>query len=83
VAQLDLRLDIQYLRLVPPVSAVWEHPCMKPMTADEQAEHAQVCLAIRSALSTLRLTRCKDEDVRVAAARLEEWLANNDGRWVK
>jgi hypothetical protein len=53
------------------------------MTEAEQAEHVQVCLAIRGALSALRLTRCKDEDVRVAAARLEEWLGNNDGRWVK
>jgi hypothetical protein len=56
---------------------------MKPMTPAEQIEHTHVCSAIRSALSYLRLTRCQDEDVRVAASRLEEWLENNDGRWVK
>jgi hypothetical protein len=56
---------------------------MKPMTEAEQSEHEQVCLAIRGALSALRLTRVQDEDVRVAMARLEEWLCENDGRWVK
>jgi hypothetical protein len=53
------------------------------MTEDEQAEHVQVCLAIRSALSTLRLTRCQDEDVRGAMMRLEEWLEENEGSFVK
>ena len=56
---------------------------MQPMTATEQAEHEQVCLAIRGALSALRLCRVQDEDVRVAATRLENWLCENDGRWVK
>ena len=56
---------------------------MKPLTATEQEEHEQVCLAIRGALSALRLTRIQDEDVRVAIMRLEEWLCENDGRWVK
>jgi hypothetical protein len=56
---------------------------MRHMTADEQAEHVQVCLAIRSALSALRLTRCQDEDVRVAAARLESWLGEHEGSFVK
>lgn len=56
---------------------------MEPMTPTQQAEHEQVCLAIRSALSALRLTRVQDEDVRVAMARLEDWLIANDGRWVK
>jgi len=56
---------------------------MKPMTAKEQEEHRQDCLAIRSALSALRLTRIEDEDIRIAAARLENWLTENDGRWIK
>jgi hypothetical protein len=56
---------------------------MKPMTIAEQELHGQTCLAIRGALSALRLTRVQDEDVRVAMTRLEEWLIANDGRWVK
>jgi hypothetical protein len=53
------------------------------MTINEQREHAETCLAIRSALSTLRLSRVTDEDVTVAKARLENWLAENDGKWVR
>lgn len=56
---------------------------MKPMTGDEQEEHIQTCLVVRSCLSSLRLTRIMDEDVRVAMARLENWLAEHEGRWVK
>ena len=56
---------------------------MKQMTETEQEAHKQACLTIRGALSALRLTRVQDEDVRVAMARLEEWLSANDGRWVK
>ena len=56
---------------------------MRPMTAAEQADLEVTCNAIRSCLSALRLTRCQDEDVEVAKARLEDWLADNDGRWVK
>jgi hypothetical protein len=52
------------------------------MTPLQQTEHEQTCLVIRGALSALRLTRVQDEDVRVAMARLEEWLTANDGRWV-
>jgi hypothetical protein len=53
------------------------------MTGDEQEEHIQVTNVIRSCLSSLRLTRCTDEDVAVAKARLENWLAENEGRWVR
>lgn len=53
------------------------------MTEKEQREHQEVCNTVRSALSALRLTRCEDEDILVAAARLEEWLSQNDGRWAK
>ena len=49
----------------------------------EQVAHAELCTLIRGTLSTLRLSRCEDEDVRVAKARLENWLTENDGRWVK
>lgn len=52
------------------------------MTAAEQDEHAATCLAVRSALSALRLTRSQDDDLRSAMVRLEEWLEENDGRWV-
>jgi len=55
----------------------------KAMTADEQAEHVQLCTLVRGFLSSLRLTRCEDEDICVAEARLENWLTENDGRWVK
>ena len=54
---------------------------MRAMTKDEQDEHRQVATAVRSALSALRLSRCTDEDVAVAKARLENWLVENDGRW--
>ena len=56
---------------------------MKPMTDAERKEHRDQCSVVRSALSALRLSRITDEDVAVAKARLEEWLAANDGRWVK
>ena len=51
------------------------------MTKDEQDEHREVTNVIRSCVSSLRLTRCTDEDVVVALARLENWLSENDGRW--
>jgi len=53
------------------------------MTTDEQARHREACLTIRSALSALRLCRVTDEDVAVAMARLENWLAENDTRWTR
>ena len=53
------------------------------MTEDELAEHKAVCLVIRNVVSVLRLTGVEDEDVEVAAARLDNWLSENDGRWVK
>ena len=56
---------------------------MRAMTLAEQAEHRETCNAIRAALSTLRLSRVTDEDVAVAKARLENWLAENDGKWVR
>ncbi len=55
----------------------------RTMTITEHDEHKATVLAIRSALSILRLCRTQDENLRVAAARLEEWLTENDGRWVK
>jgi len=55
----------------------------RPMTTDEQARHREACLTIRSALSALRLCRVTDEDVAVAMARLENWLAENDTRWTR
>jgi hypothetical protein len=56
---------------------------VRAMAEAELEAHGETCLAVRSALSALRLSRCQDEDVRVAMARLEEWLTENDGRWVK
>lgn len=53
------------------------------MSSEEQLVHAENCLAIRSALSALRLTRVVDEDIEAAKARLENWLTENDGRWTK
>lgn len=54
---------------------------MKAMNDKELTVHDSTCLAVRSMLSTLRLLRSEDEDLRVAQARLENWLAENDGRW--
>jgi hypothetical protein len=51
------------------------------MTAEEQELHQASCIAVRAALSSLRLTRITDEDIEVAKARLENWLTENDGRW--
>jgi hypothetical protein len=56
---------------------------METMTEQEQHDHEAATLAIRSALSALRLTRVQDEDVQVAITRLDNWLTENDGRWVK
>ena len=56
---------------------------MRAMSATEQDEHWNACNAVRGALSNLRLSRIQDEDVRVAMARLENWLVENDKRWVK
>lgn len=53
------------------------------MTEAELEAHGVTCLAVRGALEALRLSRCHDEDVRVAMARLEEWLSGSEGRWVK
>lgn len=53
------------------------------MTANEQDVLKETCVAVRSAVSALRLTKCSDEDVQVALARLENWLTENDGRWIK
>jgi hypothetical protein len=52
------------------------------MTVDQYDELLSTRQVILSALSALRLTRCEDEDVTVAKARLENWLAENEGRWV-
>jgi hypothetical protein len=52
------------------------------MTPDEQRLHANECNTIRSIVSALRLLHSEDEDQRVALARLENWLDENDGRWV-
>lgn len=56
---------------------------MKPLSEDEQAAHRDVVQVVLSALSGLRLTGVRDEDIEVAKARLENWLAENAGRWVK
>ena len=56
---------------------------MQPMTAKEQEFHQETVKTIRSVLSALRLTAVTDEDIRVAQARLENWLTENDERWVK
>lgn len=53
------------------------------MTEKEQREHQEATRVVRSALSALRLTRLADEDIEVAKTRLENWLTENDGRWVK
>jgi hypothetical protein len=55
----------------------------RAMTGEEQAELRQQEQVVRSSLSALRLTHLEDEDIRVAKARLENWLAENEGRWTK
>ncbi len=56
---------------------------MKQMTPTKQDQHEQATLTVRSIVSTLRLLRLDDEDAHVALARLENWLSEKDGRWVK
>ena len=60
----------------------YDKPRLRPMTRDEQDEFRQVTNVIRSCVSSLHLTRCLDDDVQVALARLENWIAENEGRWV-
>lgn len=55
---------------------------MRPMTVKEYDELQATRQVILSALSSLRLTRCTDEDVEVAKARLENWITENERRWV-
>jgi hypothetical protein len=54
------------------------------MTHDEQVRHDSVTDTIRSALKALKYCAEHDasEDLNVAIARLENWLAENDRRWV-
>lgn len=56
---------------------------MRAMTRKEQNEHEERCLLVHGIVSALRLSHIEDEDVQVAQARLENWLAENDGRWVR
>jgi hypothetical protein len=54
------------------------------MSDQEQREHREAELVVRSALSALRLlSRLQDEDLQVAMARLDNWLSENSARWVK
>ncbi len=53
------------------------------MTEQEAVDHAALIQIVRSALSALRLSRIESEDIEAAKARLENWLTENDGRWVK
>lgn len=55
----------------------------RAMTAQEQLEHSRNVAVIRSTVSALRLSRlaAESEDIRVALARLENWLVENDNRW--
>ena len=52
------------------------------MTAAEQAEHERVVDEVARASLALRRSGSDDEDIRVALARIEEWLSQNEGRWV-
>jgi hypothetical protein len=57
---------------------------MKPMTPKQQDDHAADTLLVRSVLSALRLSKLSEtsEDIQVAMERLDNWLTENDGRWV-
>ena len=57
---------------------------MKPMTDEELEVLADQIKAVRTCLSYLRLTRLapESEDIAVAVTRLDNWLTENDGRWV-
>lgn len=56
---------------------------MKALTEREQTAHRNRVAAVESALAKLKRHGGNDEDVRVAIARLENWLVENKGRWVK
>ena len=53
----------------------------RPMTKEEQLDHAADERRLTTALKLLASMKFQDEDVRVARARLENWLAENRGRW--
>jgi hypothetical protein len=54
------------------------------MTADEKAEHGRIEQEVlRASLALRRAGICDNEDLKVALARIEEWLGNNEGRWTK
>ena len=55
---------------------------MKAMTDKEQAEHERVTAEVMRASLALRRAGQEDEDLQVALARIEEWLGQNEGRWV-
>ena len=55
---------------------------MKPMPVEQYDELQQTRQVVLSCISSLRLTRCADEDIEVAKARLENWITENEGRWV-
>ena len=59
---------------------------MQPMTETEQRYHRWTTKEIRDFLPTLRAIAARladDEDIQVAYARLDNWLRENDGRWVR
>jgi predicted aconitase len=58
---------------------------MKPMSTERQQLHDDDGADVRQALNVLyRVSHLHDADesLVVAAARLEDWLAENVGRWV-
>lgn len=52
------------------------------MTAQEQRDHDHHVRSVDTALMWLEHVP-EDEDIAVAKARLEEWLAANKGRWTR
>lgn len=57
---------------------------MRPMSPEVQAIHRQRTEDVRAALKSLKWadTQGESEDLQVAIARVENWLAENAGRWV-
>jgi hypothetical protein len=55
----------------------------RAMTAEEQERHRLLCNGVRSCITILQFFDSDAQDLRVALARLQNWLAENDGRWTK
>ena len=55
---------------------------MRPLNRREQAAHTRLEASVREAIVALDGAADGHEDLEVALARLHDWMAENEGRWV-